>query len=154
MLVQVVHIAQTALAVYGGQQSIQAIQNLQKYEDTTQKLAKYSNEAERQLKKTRATQAAGAITLLMSLAASVLLAFRGHSYGFLVRTLASPFMTGCLFLARQYVQDYWGGGKRVPLPKMGSYNDAQKQTEELVQVLEKLMFSWFATSVLCLLAGY
>ncbi|KAK8088492.1 hypothetical protein PG997_003453 [Apiospora hydei] len=135
MLVQVVHIAQAALAVYGGQQSIQAIQNLQKYEDTTQKLAKYSNEAERQLKKTRATQAAGAITLLMSLVASVLLAFRGHSYGFLVRTLASPFMTGCLFLARHY-------------------NDAQKQTEDLVQVLEKLMFSWFATSVLCLLAGY
>ncbi|KAK8055703.1 hypothetical protein PG993_000930 [Apiospora rasikravindrae] len=154
MLLQVLHIAQAALAVYGGQQSIQAIQNLQKYEETTQKLAKYSNEAERQLKKTRTTQAAGAIALLLSLVASVMLAFRGHSYGFLVRTLASPFMTGLLFLARQYVQDYWGGGKRVPLPKMGSYNDAQKQTEDLLQVLEKLMFSWFATSVLCLLAGY
>ncbi|KAK8050139.1 hypothetical protein PG994_011869 [Apiospora phragmitis] len=154
MLLQVLHIAQAALAAYGGQQSFHAIQNLLKYEEATQKLAKYSNEADRQLQKTRATQAAGAIALIMSLVASVLLAFRGHSYGFLVRTLASPFMAGCLFLARQYVQDYWGGGKRVPLPKMGSYNDAQKQTEDLAQVLERLMFSWCATSVLCLLAGY
>ncbi|KAK7924271.1 hypothetical protein PG985_006325 [Apiospora marii] len=154
MLLQALHIAQAALAVYGGQQSFNAIQNLQKYEEPTEKLAKYSSEAERQLKKTRSTQAAGAVALALSLAASVLLAFRGHTYGFLVRTLASPFMTFCLFLARQHVQDYWGGGKRVPLPKMGSYNDAQKSTEDLLQVLEKLMFSWFATSVLCLLAGY
>ncbi|KAK8113805.1 uncharacterized protein PG998_001703 [Apiospora kogelbergensis] len=154
MLLQVLHIAQAALAGYGGQQSYNAIQNLQKYEETAQKMAKYSNEAERQLKKTRTTQAAGVVALALSLVASVLLAFRGRSMGFLVRTLASPFMAGCLFLAQQYMKDYWGGSKRVPLPKMGSYNDAQKQTEDLLQVLERLMFLWFATSVLCVLAGY
>ncbi|KAK8019996.1 hypothetical protein PG990_005134 [Apiospora arundinis] len=112
MLLQILHLAQAALAGYGGQQSFAAIQNLQKYEETAQKAAKWSNEADRQLKKTRTTQAAGVVALVMSLVASVLLAFRGRSMGFLVRTLASPFMTGCLFLARQYMQDYWGGSKR------------------------------------------
>jgi hypothetical protein len=57
--------------------------------------------------------------------------------------------------------EYWAGSKdgktagmRVPLPKMGDYNEAQKRTEELLKVLDYLMMSWLATSLAALLKGY
>ena len=40
-----------------------AIQNLQKYEETSKKAAKYSNTAEQQLHKTRTTQASGVLSV-------------------------------------------------------------------------------------------
>lgn len=152
MLVQVLHLGQAALAGYGAQQSYIAITNLQKYEDASKKLAKYSNEAERQLYKTRTTQASGAVSVLVSLFVSLFLVFRGSSSSFIVRYLSSPAMAGAILLARTHMQQYWTGkdgktvGMRIPLPKMDGYNDAQKKTEELLKVLEWLMLSWIATT--------
>jgi hypothetical protein len=160
MLLPLLHVGQAGLAVYGGQQSYTAITNLQKYEDASKKLAKYSNEAERQLHKTRTTQASAALALLASLLASVYLAFRGGHGGFGLRYGASPAMCIGVFLARKHVQDYWarGDGKtvgvRVPLPKMGDYNEAQRRTEELLKVLEWLVVSWLATSLVAMVDGY
>ncbi|KAI0123704.1 hypothetical protein BJ170DRAFT_92258 [Xylariales sp. AK1849] len=160
MFLQILHLAQAALAAYGGQQSYVAITNLQKYEETSEKLAKYSNEASRQLHKTRTTQTSGAAAIIFSLFVSLLLAVRGSSYGFLIRYAASPVMLAGVFFARQHIQEYWAGkdgktvGKRVPLPKMEDYNEAQRKTEELLNVLEWLMFSWFATTLVALLGGY
>lgn len=160
MLLQLLHLGQAGLATYGGLQSYTAITNLQKYEDASKKLAKISNEAERQLQRTRTTQAAAAVALLASLLASAYLALWGAGAGVLLRYGASPAVAAGVLLARQHVQDYWaaGDGKtvgvRIPLPKMGDYNEAQRRTEELLKVLGWLIMSWVATSLVALVDGY
>jgi hypothetical protein len=58
---QLLHTGQVALCAYGAYVSFIAIRNLQQYEETSKKAAKYSFEAERQLHKTRTTQSSGAI---------------------------------------------------------------------------------------------
>jgi hypothetical protein len=58
---QLLHTGQVALCAYGAYVSFIAIRNLQKYEDMSKKAAKYSFEAERQLRKTRTTQTSGAV---------------------------------------------------------------------------------------------
>ncbi|CAJ2504159.1 Uu.00g115530.m01.CDS01 [Anthostomella pinea] len=160
MFLQLLHLAQAALAGYGAQQSYVAITNLLKYEDASKKAAKISNEAGHQLHKTRTTHTSGAAALTVSLLVSLLLAVRGSSYGFLVRYLASPVMLAAVFFARAHVQEYWAGrdgktvGVKVPLPKMEGYNEAQAKTEELLKVLGWLVMSWAATSVVALFGGY
>lgn len=58
---QILHTGQVALCAYGAYVSYIAITNLQQYEETSKKAAKYSTEAEHQLHKTRTTQSSGAI---------------------------------------------------------------------------------------------
>lgn len=161
MLLQLLHIAQAGLAAYGGQQSYVAITNLQKYEETSKKLAKYSNEAERQLHKTRTTQTSGVLAIVASLLASLYLFWRGGQGGFFYRFLASPIMAAAVYFARAHIAQFWSGSKdgktagaRVPLPKMGDYNEAQRRIEELLQVLDYLMFSWGATTLVAVFNGY
>ena len=57
------HFCQLLLSLNGARVSYLAIINLQKYEETTKKLAKWSTEVENQLYKTRTTQAFGALTV-------------------------------------------------------------------------------------------
>ncbi|KAI1110676.1 hypothetical protein F5Y14DRAFT_443815 [Nemania sp. NC0429] len=161
MLLKWIHFAQIIIAAYGALQAQVAISRLLEYEDATKKLAKISSEAERQLYKTRTTQASGAIAILVSFAASVLLATRGASYGFLVRYFASPVMALAVYAARAYIQDFWAGkdGKKVTankiaLPKMASYNEALEKTQKALQVLGWLAISWAASSALAVIEGY
>ncbi|KAI0975504.1 hypothetical protein F4678DRAFT_272311 [Xylaria arbuscula] len=161
MLLKLIHVAQLAIAAYGAMQCQVAISRLLEYEDATKKLAKVSSEAERQLHKTRTTQGAGAIAILVSFAASGLLLTSGSSYGVLVRYLASPAMALSVFAARTYLQDFWAGkgGKavtdnKVPLPKMGGYNEALERTEKSLEVLGWLTISWAASSALVFIDGY
>lgn len=60
---RLLHLAQAGLSAYGTYHSYHAITNLQAYEATTKKLAKWSDEVGRQLQKTRKTQAAAALTV-------------------------------------------------------------------------------------------
>lgn len=153
MLLQLLHLGQIALAAYGGQHSYVAIRNLQKYEEKSEKAAEYSSEAARQLRKTRTTMASGAVTLLVSGLAALLLAVFGPYYDTMVRAIVSPVLLAITDLARNYIQNYWAGGKgtsvgaRVPLPKMGAYNEAQRRVEQLLQVLGWLVLAWGATSL-------
>ena len=63
-----------------------------------------------------------------------------------------------VLLARQYIKGYWtpnnrskdgkpDAGMRIPLPNMEDYNEALKRTEQLMEVLEYLEYSWVGTSV-------
>ena len=60
-LTRLLHIPQIALSAYGLYLSTIAITQLRQYEATSEKAAEYSGEAERQLHKTRTTQASGAV---------------------------------------------------------------------------------------------
>ena len=60
---QAMHTCQLALSSYGILQSYIAITNLQTYEGAATKLAKWSDEANKQLQLTRTTQTSGAIAV-------------------------------------------------------------------------------------------
>ncbi|KAI1348083.1 hypothetical protein F5Y01DRAFT_228864 [Xylaria sp. FL0043] len=161
MLLKLIHLAQIVIAAYGAMQCQVAITRLLDYEDATKKLAKVSSEAERQLHKTRKTQAAGAIATLVSFAVSVLLVTGGASYGMLVRYLASPVMALAVSAAKSYLRDFWTGkgakpvtANKVPLPKMGGYNEALEKTQKVLEVLDWLTIGWAASSALALIEGY
>ncbi|KAI1779179.1 hypothetical protein F4818DRAFT_241368 [Hypoxylon cercidicola] len=157
MFLQILHLAQAALAAYGGKQSYIAITNLRKYEETTKKLAKYSSTAEHQRHKTYTTQTSGVVALLVSFFVSLTLARRGSMYGFLPRYLYQAAAVGAIFFARQHVRDFWADktpGLKGAVPKMGEYDEAQGKTHELLNVLDMLMFTWVATFVVALVVGY
>lgn len=63
VLVQLLHVPQAALSAYGLYMSYISITNLRQYEEKSEKAAKWSGEAERQLHKTRTTQATGALSV-------------------------------------------------------------------------------------------
>lgn len=149
---RLLHAAQAILSLYGGYSSYIAITNLQKYEATTKKLAKWSSTVEEQLQKTRTTQGTGAVTLLISLLASSGLAFAPPSSSWLFY-LASPAVVLVSAAARQYIKGFWANadgksvGTRVPLPNMEDYNQAQLATEDLLRILQWLEYSWVATAL-------
>lgn len=59
----IAHAAQAAFSAYNLYLAYVSITNLQTYEETSKKVAKYSNTAENQLYKTRTTQASGTIAV-------------------------------------------------------------------------------------------
>ncbi|KAI1140882.1 hypothetical protein F5Y05DRAFT_375368 [Hypoxylon sp. FL0543] len=157
MLLRVFHLAQAALAAYGGNQSYIAITNLRKYDKASEKLAKYSSEAERQRQKTYDTQATGVVALLLSFFMSLLFALHGSVYGIILRYLPPVVTIVGIGFAREHIRDFWAGktpGLKGALPKMGDYEEAERRTHELLSVLDKLMFSWVAALVLILTVGY
>ncbi|KAI0172491.1 hypothetical protein GGR52DRAFT_409476 [Hypoxylon sp. FL1284] len=157
MFLQILYLAQAALAAYGGQQSYIAITNLRKYDETTRRLAKYSDTADHQRNKTYTTQTSGVAALLLSFILSMTLATRGGTYGFLLRTLYQAVTVVGIFFAREHMRDFWADktpGPKGAVPKMGDYNEAQRKTHELLSVLDLLMFTWVAMFVLALIIGY
>lgn len=151
---RLLHLTQAALSLYGGYSSYIAITNLQKYEETTKKLAKWSGTVEEQLQKTRTTQGTGAVTILLSLLTSTTLALAPSSLPRWLLFMASPGVVLVSAIARQYIKNFWapGDGKnvgtRVPLPNMEDYNQAQRATEDLLQVLQNLEYSWVGAALL------
>ncbi|KAI4858716.1 hypothetical protein F4820DRAFT_441904 [Hypoxylon rubiginosum] len=157
MFLQILHLAQAALTAYGGKQSYIAITNLRKYEEATKKLAEYSSTAEHQRNKTYTTQTSGVLALLLSLFASLTLALRGSVSGFLPRYLYQAAAAVALFFARQHMRGFWADktpGLKGAVPKMGDYDEAQRKTQELLNVLDFLMLTWVATFFVALVIGY
>ena len=62
-LISLLHALQASFSAYTVYLSSISIRNLQKYEETSKKAAKYSNIAEQQLHKTRTTQASGTLSV-------------------------------------------------------------------------------------------
>ncbi|KAK5133354.1 hypothetical protein LTR08_007788 [Meristemomyces frigidus] len=153
------HVTQVVLSAYGAYQSYIAITNLRTYEATTKKLAKWSNEVDRQLSRTRTTQAAGAIAVLASVIGASILAAFGPSLPDWARFAISPVMLIGVLFARGHIKNYWvpgdeKTGSRIPLPNMEAYNEAQRRTEDLLQTLEYLEYSWVASSFIAGMVGY
>ncbi|RYP24981.1 hypothetical protein DL765_000209 [Monosporascus sp. GIB2] len=159
VLMQLIHLTQVALAGYGALHSYSAVTKLRTYEPTTEKAAKYSNEAERQLRGTRTTQGAAAFALASSLCAALHLLLYGSA---LRGGLLAAAMAAAVAAAGAHVRGFWapkGGdgrtaGKTVPLPKMGRYNEARRHTEEILKVLDWMTYSWVLAAVVGLFCGY
>ncbi|KYG41567.1 hypothetical protein M433DRAFT_75580 [Acidomyces richmondensis BFW] len=151
---------QAYLAGRGLYHSYYAIINLQKYEDAAKKLAEWSSEADRQLHKTRTTQASGAVTVFVSFLSAIVLVIFDPYVPPMLRFCISPILLIMVMAARQHIKNYWapGDGKtvgtKIPLPKLEDYNEAQKQTEELLGILEYLEYGWLASSFVAGLMGW
>lgn len=90
--------------------------------------------------------------VLASLLASGTLAFLPGFLPKWIRIGLSPALLLLVLFARGHIKNYWAPtdgktvGLRIPLPKMGEYNVAQKQTENLLKILEWLEYSWVTTA--------
>ncbi|KAE9365164.1 hypothetical protein N431DRAFT_549443 [Stipitochalara longipes BDJ] len=150
-LISILHALQASFSAYTLYLSSISISNLQKYEETSKKAAKYSNIAEQQLHKTRTTQASGALSVLFSFICSTTLAlypvFSGR-VGLIGAILVAGANVAVLELARQHVDAFWKGKAKVPLPGVGEYNDAISKTQEVKLNMAYLVASWVAVGVL------
>jgi hypothetical protein len=132
---QLLHTGQVALCAYGAYVSFIAIRNLQQYEETSKKAAKYSFEAERQLHKTRTTQSSGAICvsdwllehkwlnlctdrlisqILASMIAATTLSLVPNSLPSYVRFGISPAALVLTLFVRAHVSNFWKAKAKIP----------------------------------------
>lgn len=118
--------------------SITSAQLLMRYEERTEKAAKYSNEAGRQLYKTRTTQGAAVIACATSTVSAACLTF-SNSRTSTGAALAVINAAACMS-ARVYVSDFWKGAARVP--GAGDYNDAVRATDKTIAWLGGLAGAW------------
>lgn len=188
-LMRLIHAGQALLGSYAAYNSYVAITNLQTYEATSKKLAEWSDEAAKQLHKTRTTQAAGALAvcpvpyptsphtktythpphhtnttslaqILLSITTSLALTLVPESFPRAALFAASPCLVIVMMLTRSHMKNYWAPkdgktvGVRVPLPNMGQYNEAEKATEKVLEVLQWVEWSWVGASLFAGLNGY
>ncbi|PSK46090.1 hypothetical protein C1H76_8847 [Elsinoe australis] len=149
---EILHIGQATLAGYGIYVSWISITNLRQYEEKSEKAAKWSNEAARQLHTTRTTQAAGMVAAVLNLGASLFLATSWHLIPRKYRILASPAMLLVTLLARGYMYNFWTEKAKVPM--VDGYNEAIDKTKYLIVTLQYLEYSWVLTSLVAGVLGY
>jgi len=184
LFMRVIHLGQAFLSGYAAYHSYNAITNLQTYEATSEKLAEWSNEAAKQLAQTRATQTTGALAVRANLTTTIYIHTRHKTNNQLLHQIllssvtsltltffpealppaalfaASPALVIVIMLARSHMKNYWAPsdgktvGMRVPLPNMGQYNEAQRATEQLLEVLQWMEWSWVGASLGAGMVGY
>ncbi|TVY49148.1 hypothetical protein LOCC1_G000961 [Lachnellula occidentalis] len=149
-LLRIIHLGQAAFSVYNLYLSSISISNLQKYEETTEKVAEYSNTAGRKLHKTRTTQVSSAIAVLTTFLTSLYLVLAsGSKFWAAVIAVAN---VAVLVIVRDHVGGFWRGAAKIPAPKMGEYNDAISTTQEVRLNMAYLAGSWVVAGVLALIA--
>ncbi|KAI9702705.1 MAG: hypothetical protein M1820_006089 [Bogoriella megaspora] len=140
VIFRLLHLGQAFVSGYGLFVSYVSITNLQKYEEKSEKAAKWSEAAAEQLHKTRTTQAAGAIAILVSFLTSLYLAFVAPSTpssGKLTLTLANA---GLALAVRTYMLDFWQSRPKIPFVQ--GYNEAVSRTTEIMDLMVSLAVSW------------
>ncbi|KAG4443530.1 hypothetical protein IFR05_001003 [Cadophora sp. M221] len=148
-ILSIIHVSQAAFGIYNLYLASISISNLQGYEDMSKKAAKYSNTAEQQLHKTRTTQASGTIALLFSVLSSAYLIFGSPGTGALQGVTGVNLLA--LVAARKHVGGFWKSKARVPIPGVGDYNEATKNTQEVRLNLAYLIASWLAVGAVDLI---
>lgn len=126
--------------------SAQSIPKLQRYESKAQEAAKWSNTAERDLQKTRYTVGTGLVFGLLSLVGGLYRAIFAASHSGFLSVLSAVSISVAGFGAAAYMQDYWGGKRKIPF--VGGFNDAITDTGNVMQHLNMLAAGWGVMAVL------
>ncbi|KAF2668347.1 hypothetical protein BT63DRAFT_425669 [Microthyrium microscopicum] len=144
MLQFALHVAQIGLSAYALYHASISIPNLQKWEKSSERAAKVSKSAERDLKMTRQTQAAGAVGAALSLLFASALALHLVSSGFksLSTNVFGALMTAA---ASVYIGGHWDAKGNIPL--VTSYNDALRSTQTIRGQLALVGVVWALSSV-------
>ncbi|KAG0646211.1 hypothetical protein D0Z07_8416 [Hyphodiscus hymeniophilus] len=148
-ILSVLYCLQAAFSGYNLYLASISISNLQEYEETSKKAAKYSNTAEKQLHKTRTTQASGTIAVLLSFLTSAYMIFSSPSV--LPRLVIAVGNIAALLAAREHVGAFWKGKAKVPLPGVGDYNDAISITQETRLNMAYMAAGWTVLGALSML---
>ncbi|KAI9046881.1 hypothetical protein LZ554_008959 [Drepanopeziza brunnea f. sp. 'monogermtubi'] len=148
LLFSLLHTGQAAFGAYNLYLASISIRNLSGYEETIKKAAKYSNTVGEQLYRTRTTQASGTCAILASLLSSIylLLASEDGQPVPVVLVVASLNVLA-LSSARHHVGAFWAHKARIPLPGVGDYNAAMRNTQEVRANMAYLVASWLAVAV-------
>ncbi|KAF2477064.1 uncharacterized protein BDR25DRAFT_276761 [Lindgomyces ingoldianus] len=136
---------------YGLFISYSNITRLQKYEERSERAAEWSNTAAERLQKTRTTQGAAAITVLLSLLTSMTLLVLSHAEHHQIVLAISLINTAICFGARIHMANFWK--EKVQLPFMEAYNEAIRGSNQSVSVLTMLGWGWVVTGLIGWLAG-
>lgn len=139
-----------AVSAYALYHSAQSMPKLRKYEEKAEKAAEWSSMAERRLKDTRYMVATGFVTTLVSLATALYILLLASSGGF---SLLSAAWAGALafgeFSTARYMHSFWADKKMIPM--MEDYNEAIKDTINVIGLSKLLAVGWAAIAVLRLL---
>ena len=158
----VLNITQVGLCLWAGTYSYAAVTRLQQYEDTSEKAAKISTTAARELHKTRTTETSGALivsahlilrttTLTMQIVVTLLwsctLLFGLASPSTFTAFGFSSAVTGGILAVRTYMSSYWSPKSSVPF--IQKYNEGIENSKRLVQVLGYLALTSALQSIYC-----
>lgn len=103
-----------------------------------------------------ATVANNIIQIIVSLLAALIMLTLPNKMPTWAPYTISPAMLFIVLGARQYLKNFWTPaqdsrgkdvGAKVPLPNMEDYNLAVQKTEDLLEVLKYLEYSWLITMV-------
>ncbi|EKD14291.1 uncharacterized protein L3040_008359 [Drepanopeziza brunnea f. sp. 'multigermtubi'] len=147
LLFSILHTGQAAFGAYNLYLASISIRNLSGYEETIKKAAKHSNTVGEQLHRTRTTQASGTCAILASLLSSIYLLLVSENGRLVVVGLNAL----ALASAWHHVGAFWTHKARIPLPGVGDYNAAMRNTQEVRANMAYLVASWVAVGALALL---
>ncbi|KAI9653734.1 MAG: hypothetical protein M1821_006928 [Bathelium mastoideum] len=139
LILRIMHLGQAAVAGYGLYLSYISITNLQKYEKRSEQAARHSRSAADQLFKTRTTQGAGAIAILVSLLTSLWIAF-GSGYPSSTKLTLSLANAAMGLFVRTYMLNFWQGSAKIPF--LRGYNEALSKTGAILDLMVSLAVSW------------
>ncbi|KAI4218355.1 MAG: hypothetical protein LQ349_008745 [Xanthoria aureola] len=134
-----------AVSLYTARKSYIAITNLRRYEERSERAARYSETAAQELQKTRTTQAssAGAIALsLLSSVALILSVTLGSSNPTAWEHVLPPVNLMAIGAAFVHNQNFWKAKAKVPF--VGGFNEGIEKSKEIRQLLFGLGIAWGA----------
>ncbi|KAI4096064.1 MAG: hypothetical protein LQ339_007080 [Xanthoria mediterranea] len=137
------------VSLYTARKSYIAITNLRRYEERSERAAKYSATAAQELRRTRTTQAssAGAIALgLLSSVALVLSTALGSLDPTAWEHVLPPMNLLAVGAAFVHNQNFWKAKAKVPF--VGGFNQGIEKSKEIRQLLFGLGIAWGALGVI------
>ncbi|KAL8644874.1 MAG: hypothetical protein Q9210_007022 [Variospora velana] len=147
-------LALTALTLYTAQKSYLAIVNLLKYEERSEKAAKHSDTAARELYKSKATQASSAAAIALSLVSSLALSsavLLGSPSASTSAYVLPPVNIVAIAAAFIHNQNFWKAKAKVPF--VGGFNEAIQKSKEIRQLMVPMALGWGLVGLLCWIDG-
>ncbi|KAL8898173.1 MAG: hypothetical protein Q9207_006839 [Kuettlingeria erythrocarpa] len=147
-------LALSAVALYAARKSYIAITNLHRYEERSEKAAKHSETAARELYKTRATQGSSAAAIALSLISSFALCFRtlsGSASSSTAEYGVPALNIVAIAAAFVHNQNYWKAKPKIPF--VGGINEGIEKSKEIRQSFVILGSAWLVFGVLHLIGG-
>ena len=138
------------VSIYAAQKSYIAITKLREYEEPSERAAKHSETAARQLYKTRVTQGTSAGAVAFSLISSVTLSVWSFSalFPLSTRSLMLPTLNVVAITAAfLHNRSFWKAKVKVPLVQ--GFNEGIQKSKEIRDTMILLGCAWTVLALLC-----
>ncbi|KAI4138172.1 MAG: hypothetical protein LQ341_004780 [Variospora aurantia] len=143
------------ITLYAAQKSYVAILSLLKYEERSEKAAKHSDTAARELYKSKATQQSSAAAIALSLASSLALSsavlLLGSPSASTSTSVLPPVNIVAIAAAFVHNRSFWKAKAKVPF--VGGFNEAIQKSKEIRQLMVPIALCWGLVGLLCWIDG-